>query len=211
MRVISDEGRQANGSVALVSRRRFLAGAAALSATALAAPAWGAASRQAATGAGTSVTVERADQTIHVRALAEVSASRAQTFATLADYDRLADFIPGLASSRTVSRDGLSALIEQHGRASFGPFEQRFTVMLAVEEERDAAIRASLAGGDFRRFEAAYEIQPVDAATTRVEYRAALEPTAAIPPLFGLAVMRGMIRSQFEAMIAEIARRGTAG
>lgn len=192
----------------LLARRRFLTGAAALSAAAIAPGAW-AASRPLQTRTS-SVSVDRRGDTLYVEAQADVAATSALTFATLADYDHLAEFIPGLASSRTVSREGLKAVVEQRGQAAFGPFEQRFTVTLSVEEDQDATIRASLAGGDFRRFDAVYEIQSTDAATTRVVYRAELEPTAAIPPLFGLRIMRGVIRSQFEAMIAEIGRRSAA-
>jgi hypothetical protein len=42
---------------------------------------------------------------------------------------------------------------------------------------------------------------------TRIQYRATLEPNAAVPPLVGLAVMRSLIRRQFEAMLGEIERR----
>ncbi len=196
-----------NPTTALLARRRFLAGAVALSGSALVPAAWATPGPRTAAPAS-SISVDRRGDTIHVEAHATVAAPNTLTFATLADYDHLADFIPSLASSRTVARVGLKAVVEQRGRASFGPFEQRFTVTLAIEEQQDASIRASLAGGDFRRFEAVYEIEAIDAANTRVAYRADLEPTAPIPPLVGLPVMRGLIRSQFEALMAEIARRG---
>jgi ribosome-associated toxin RatA of RatAB toxin-antitoxin module len=192
------------------SRRRFLAcgvavAGAALAGPALARPAFDAARQSEAPGP--LVSVERQGETIVVRAQADVVATPAQTFATLADYDRLAEFIPDVALSRTVSRSGASVLVEQHGRATFGPFQQQFTLMLAIEEEPGAWISATAAGGDFKRFDARYELTSLSTTTTRIDYRAALEPTAGVPPFVGVPIMRGLIRRQFLAMIDEIGRR----
>jgi hypothetical protein len=101
-------------------------------------------------------------------------------------------------------------VIEQRGRASFGPFEQGFAVLLAVEEEPGATIRARVAGGDFKRFDAEYTLTAIDATTTRIAYRAALEPVAGVPPLVGVPIMRGAIRRQFIALVNEIERRSRA-
>jgi carbon monoxide dehydrogenase subunit G len=193
-----------------IRRRRLLAGAAALAGAALVKPARSMPRRRTEL-AGPSLDVERRGPDILVRAWAELEATPALAFATLVDYDRLADFIPDIALSRTLSRNGSSVVIEQHGRAGFGPFGQRFTLMLAIEEEPFAAIRASAVGGDFRRFDASYQLDEIDAMTTRLVYRAALQPNAIVPPLVGLSLMRGLVRRQFEAMVSEITRRGATG
>jgi len=189
------------------SRRRFLFAGAALAGATLVRPA-SAAPRSAD---DLRLSVERSGDAIFVSAQAEAGATIAQAFATLVDYDRLADFIPDVAASRTVARTGSSALVEQRGRATFGPFHQTFSLMLAVEEIPGVAIRAAAAGGDFRRFDATYELAAIDARTTRIDYHAVVEPTAGVPPLVGVAIMRSVIRRQFEAMIGEIDRRGAIG
>ena len=43
----------------------------------------------------------------------EVSAGPALAFAVLTDYDRMADFLPGMLASRVVSRSGNEVIIEQ--------------------------------------------------------------------------------------------------
>lgn len=183
-------------------RRSFLA---AVSAAALAvvvpARASGPVSRAAA------VTVERRGDDFLVAAHAQVAASLAQTWATLSDYDRLADFIPDVSRSRTIARAGASATVAQQASATFGPFRQDFTIVLAVEERPFESIRAEAIEGDFRRFDARYDIAALDPVRTRIDYRARLEPRAAVPPLLGVAVMRALVRRQFEAMVVEIARR----
>jgi ribosome-associated toxin RatA of RatAB toxin-antitoxin module len=191
-------------------RRRLLVGAAALAGATLAGTARSM-PRSPADRPVPSLDVERRGREIVVHAQAEVEATLALAFSTLVDYDRLAEFIPNIATSRTVSRNGSNALIEQRGRAGFGPFGQQFTLILAIEEEPFASIRASAVGGDFRRFDAIYQLASIDEETTRLVYRASFEPTTAVPPLFGLSIMRGLVRRQFEAMVSEIARRSAAG
>jgi carbon monoxide dehydrogenase subunit G len=186
------------------ARRRCLLLGAALAGSAVV-PAWA-----APVATASSVSVERYGSEIRVSAQAQVDATCAQAWSALADYDRLADFIPGVALSRTLSRTGSNALIEQRASASFGPFRQEFRLVLAVQEVRFASIHAAAAGGDFRRFDARYDLASLGARTTRIDYRATLEPIAAVPPLVGLAVMRGLVRRQFEAMLEEIGRRAAA-
>jgi ribosome-associated toxin RatA of RatAB toxin-antitoxin module len=188
------------------SRRRFLLGAA-VAAGALITP-LGVAAQTNPPGLA-QVSVERHGSEIVVEAHAEVDAGVGQTWSTLADYDRLAEFIPDMASSRTVARTGGSAVVEQEAQASFGPFRQNFRLVLAVEEAPGESIHAIALDGDFRRFDARYDIAAIDAQRTRIDYRATLEPTGGVPPLFGVPVMRSMIRRQFEAMLGEIGRRAS--
>lgn len=187
------------------ARRRFLIQAGVLSVAGLGAP------LVRAAVPSTSVLVERRGGEIVVEAHAEVRAAIEKTWLTLADYDRLAEFIPGMSQSRTVSRTGATALVEQNAVATFGPFSHKLSLLLAVEEAPNESISASIVRGDFRRFDARYDVVALDAGRTRVDYRATLDPTMPIPPLFGVAVMRSQIRKQFEAMIAEIDRRGALG
>jgi hypothetical protein len=102
----------------------------------------------------------------------------------------------------------LRALIEQRGRAGFGPFQHTFRLVLAVEEVPEVAIRASAAGGDFKRFDASYELSSLDPHKTHITYHALLEPVTSLPPLFGVSIVRDLVQRQFNAMVQEIARRG---
>jgi len=185
------------------SRRNLLLGASALAAGAWICPVLAKAPLEA------EVSVERHGSEILVGAHAEVGATLDATWSTLADYDRLSEFIPDLSLSRTVSRSGTTAVVEQKGRASFGPFGQQFAMLLGVEEEPGNSIHSVALQGDFRRFEAQYDLVSIAPARTRIDYRATLEPAMPVPPLLGLPVVRVMIRRQFEAMVAEITRRAT--
>jgi ribosome-associated toxin RatA of RatAB toxin-antitoxin module len=188
-------------------RRRLLLGGAALAGAALSRAV------QCATDARerpteSKVEVERRGDTVAVQAQADASATLGQAYATLVDYDRLADFIPDMAASHTLARSGLRALIEQRARAGLGPFRQTFRLVLAVEEVPNVAIRASAAGGDFKRFDASYELSSIDAHRTHIAYHALLEPITSLPALFGEAIVRDLVQRQFNAMVEEITRRG---
>ena len=94
------------------------------------------------------VHVEQRGHQILVHAQTEVDANRTLIRSTLSDYDHLARFIPDMSSSRTLSRNGPEALVEQTGIVSFGPIHRTFTVLLAVREEPDETISVSSVAGD---------------------------------------------------------------
>jgi len=152
---------------------------------------------------------EKGDEFL-ICAQSEVDADRATIWSTLTDYDHLARFIPGMSSSRTVSRNGAEAVVEQKGSAGVGPFRQSFTVLLAVREELYQSISASGIGGDFRGFQSRYEIVPIGSHRARIVYQATLVPGVFVPPVVGLFAMRSMIGSQFDALLEEIQRRAEA-
>jgi carbon monoxide dehydrogenase subunit G len=152
---------------------------------------------------------EKGDEFL-ICAQSAVDADRATIWSTLTDYDHLAGFIPGMSSSRTVSRNGADAIVEQKGSAGLGPFRQGFTVLLAVREELNQSISASGIGGDFRGFQSRYEIVPIGSHRARIVYQATLVPGMFVPPVVGLLEIRSMIGAQFNALLEEIQRRAEA-
>jgi hypothetical protein len=49
---------------------------------------------------------------------------------------------------------------------------------------------------------------PLDTQHTRIVYHATLKPRVAPPPLIGVPLMRSAIRTQFDALVAEVQARG---
>ena len=160
--------------------------------------------------AAAEITVEQHGNEILVHAQSEVDADRATIWSTLSDYDHLAGFIPGMSSSRTVSRTSADAVVEQKGTYGLGPFRQSFTVVLAVREDLNQSITASGIGGDFQYFESRYEIFPVGSHRARIVYQATVVPRTPVPPIIGVLAMRSMIDIQFNALLEEIRRRAEA-
>jgi carbon monoxide dehydrogenase subunit G len=151
--------------------------------------------------------VEQQADEILVYAESDVDADRATIWSTLSDYDHLTRFIPGMSSSRTVSRNGAEAVVEQKGSFGIGPFHRNFSVLLDVRENPNQSISTFGIGGDFRRFESRYDVVPLGPQCARIVYRATLVPEVALPPIVGLSAMRFMIYTQFNALLTEIRRR----
>ena len=155
------------------------------------------------------VRVEQHGDRIWVHAQSDVDADRSTIWSTLSDYDHLAQFIPDMSSSRTISRDGAEVIVEQRGTVGFGPIRQRFTILLAVREELDESITIAGVGGDFRYFDARYDIVPLTPRRSRIVYEATMLPSGPMPSILRMPVMRSLIRSQFGALVQEVSRRAT--
>lgn len=173
-----------------------------------AAPAAGAPLQPPATQAAFDVV--RDGSSVTVRASATVRASRETVWRTLVDYPRLPDFIPDMQSSALLSRQGDEALVRQSGRAGIGPFMRGFSLTLAVHEAPLREVSARAVDGDFERFESSYVLGAVgdEPGATRLDYVARITPRGGIPPLVGMPILRAAMQRQFEALLAELDRRG---
>jgi hypothetical protein len=170
---------------------------------ALAAPALAAEERQ--------VQVERRGELFHVTASASIAAPIEVAWQVLTDYARLPLFVPGIIRSDVLLRAGNRALVEQVGEARFLVFSFPIEIRLEVHERPRESVDSRAISGNMRSMWGRYELQE-DAARggVRLRYFGALEPDFALPPLIGVAALRGTIQDQFEAMVREIERRGAS-
>jgi ribosome-associated toxin RatA of RatAB toxin-antitoxin module len=153
------------------------------------------------------VRVEQHGEQILVHAQSDLDSDPTTIWSTLSDYDHLAQFIPDMRSSRSISRAGANVVVEQKGIARFGPIRQSFTVRFAVTEEPDESLSMSGVSGDFKLFDARYEILPLTPHRSRVVYDATIVPRFPVPAVFNVPAMRSMVRDQFGALTAEMLRR----
>jgi ribosome-associated toxin RatA of RatAB toxin-antitoxin module len=162
-----------------------------------------------AAGETVSVHAERRDDAFVVEAVAEFRADPRVAWQVLTDYDRYAEFIPDLRSSRVVGRSGAGAIVEQRGQAGFLFIRIPLEVRYLVEETPYRAVRSRAIGGDFREMEGVYELSPVPGGL-RLAYSGRLVPGFMMPPLFGTMAVRLSVERQFGAMVREIVRRDAA-
>jgi len=125
---------------------------------------------------------------------------------TLTDYDRLADFIPGMRRSRLVERRGAVAVVEQLGEAGFLFFTFPIEVTLASTERPPYALEVSMLKGNLKRLDGAYRIEPQGGGRILLTWNGIVEALS-MPPLLGELVMRLNIEDQFRGMVREIERR----
>jgi ribosome-associated toxin RatA of RatAB toxin-antitoxin module len=164
-----------------------------------------------------SIEAERRGDGIEIHARALIAAPVALVWQVLTDYERLPGFIPGLAKSLIRERQGNRLVVEQTGEARFLMFSFPIEVRYEVVESPPSAISSRAIGGNLRRMNGRYALQPAPATAeggqgaVMLRYDGEMEPSFDVPPFVGLVAVRSMVEQQFTAMVAEIERRAAAG
>jgi ribosome-associated toxin RatA of RatAB toxin-antitoxin module len=150
-------------------------------------------------------------EAIDLRGRADVAVDLETAWRVLTDYDDYPRFIPDLVTSRTLSRNGGSAVIEQRGEARWLLFRQPLTVTFTVVESAPTVVRSKAVSTGFRELESRYDLQTLPGGGVRLEYAGRFVPATGGLPLVALAAARTNLRRQFEALVREMARQATVG
>jgi ribosome-associated toxin RatA of RatAB toxin-antitoxin module len=163
----------------------------------------------AVAGAAEDVSVEavRRGSAVEVQARATLAAPHSLIWGTLTDYNRLAEFIPGMRRSRVVEVRGSDSVVEQSGEARLLVFTFPIDVTLLSTPRPPGALDVRVLKGNLKRLEGGYRIEPADEGRYLLRWSGVIEPDAPLPPLLGEAVMRHTIELQFIGMVREIERR----
>jgi ribosome-associated toxin RatA of RatAB toxin-antitoxin module len=165
--------------------------------------AWAAA---ASAAEGLAVETTRRGTAVEVRAYALVEAMHATVWGTLTDYDRLAQFVPGMRSSRIVDHRNGDLVVEQRGETRFLFFAYPVNVVLLASARPPDVIEVHLLSGSLKRLDGNYRVEQASAGRIALRWTGLIEPEA-LPPLLGELVMRATIEAQFTGMVREIERR----
>jgi carbon monoxide dehydrogenase subunit G len=141
-----------------------------------------------------------------VEAAAEFEAEVTLAWEVLTDYDRLAEFIPGMQSSRIVSRSGRNVVVDQSGDARLLFFSFPMQVRLAIEEFPYERIVSRAVEGNIKEMSGAYTLE-VQGRSVLLRYTGSLTPGFSIPRLIGTLLVRNTMEKRFGAMVDEIMRR----
>lgn len=153
------------------------------------------------------VQAERNADLIEVRAQALVHAPLSVVWATLTDYERLPEFIPGLESSRIVSRNGARITVAQTGQARFLFLTMPISVTVESTERPPYVVEVRRISGTLRHLQGRYEATPLSARRVQLLWTGSLSPEVDLPPLINTALARMLIEDQFTGMVREIERR----
>lgn len=154
-----------------------------------------------------SVDAVRREGAVDVEARATIDAQLSLVWGTLTDFNRFADFIPGMRRSRVLERRGAETVVEQSGEARFLFFSFPIEVTLVSTARPPSALDVRLLKGNLKRLEGGYRIEPQPDGRYLLRWSGRIEPESELPPLFGVAVMRASIEDQFTGMVREIERR----
>ena len=150
-----------------------------------------------------SVQTTRHGDSFEVNASAEIAVSVAEAWKVLTDYDRLAEFIPGMLESRVVSRDGSNVVVDQRGETSllFLTFPMR--VRLAIEERPYDRVVSTAIAGNLKELHGVYHLESRGTGL-QLRYEGKFTPDFGFPPLLGTLIVRTTVERRFSAMVHEI-------
>jgi len=144
---------------------------------------------------------------ITITASADLRVDPRTVWAVISDYDRLAEFIPDMHSSRVIRRDGDEVLVEQTGEFGFLFFRQPIEVRLRVAESPPRRIVARAVGGNLQSLEGRYTVDSLPDGQVRLSYSGRLVPGFEVPPFVSRMAVRSTMARQFQALVQEIVRR----
>jgi ribosome-associated toxin RatA of RatAB toxin-antitoxin module len=151
------------------------------------------------------VDARRDGDAVVVRASAVLTTAVAQAWRVLTDYDRYAQFVPDLRSSRVVARNGNVAIVDQKGEAGFFLYRYPVEVRLEVTEVPIERVSSRALAGNFKEMVGIYELSP-EGEAVRFLYSGRLVPSFRLPPLIGVAAVRSAAEKEFTALVREIHR-----
>lgn len=137
-------------------------------------------------------------------------ASLPQAWAVMSDYDRLAEFVPDLVSSRVVSRTGAVVIVEQVSRIGIMLMSYVVHLRIRIEEQPMSSLDVSLVSGDMRHYALRWTLEPArqgEVDGTLLRFSGELEPRFFIPPMVGQPVVQANVRQLMEAVVSAIERR----
>lgn len=158
-----------------------------------------------ATGKAADISVHatRHGDSFEVEATVEMEVDVMDAWNVLTDYDRLAEFIPGMQESRVVSREGSNVVVDQRGETSLLFFTFPMRVRLAIEERPYERIVSTAIAGNFKELHGVYYLEP-RGARLQLRYEGKFTPDFGFPPLLGTLIVRTTAEKRFAAMVHEI-------
>jgi len=164
-------------------------------------------SARAGQAADISVIATERGSALEVTAHAMVRAPPELIWQTLTDYEHLSRFVPGIASSHVLSRQGPQLVIEQIGGARLWVFSYPIRVTVTTYERPYQGIDVHLLRGNLRRLDGRYRIEPRPEGGTDLTWSGLIEPDTPLPKFIRTPLLRRSISEQFAGMVREIERR----
>jgi ribosome-associated toxin RatA of RatAB toxin-antitoxin module len=157
------------------------------------------------------VTVEahRDGDAVIVEARASLEADLDVAWGVLTGYDRYAEFIPDLKSSRILARSGSTVIVRQQGELGFFLFHFPMEVTLRVDEQPRSGISSRAIAGTFREMTGSYTLSQVGN-DLQLTYSGRIVPEFGLLSLVGTGAVRRAVQKQFSALVKQMQRNGAS-
>lgn len=109
-----------------------------------------------------------------------------QVWRVITDYERLADFVPNLSSSKLLPSSAGRIRLEQIGSQCFLRLKFCARVVLEMTENFPYELEFAMEEGDFKQFEGVWKLQPIangqgNQQSTQLSYSLSVKPPRAMP------------------------------
>ena len=153
-----------------------------------------------------SVKVDRRGETVVIDVEVKIDATVAEVWGVMTDYDRMADFISTMKSSKVMTRHGNSLEVAQSGETKVAFMKFKFTGVRGIELLPKSEIRSRLIEGDFKSFQSTTRLVE-SGEGMKIVHHGEYVPKSWLPPLIGPAIIEGGTRRHYTEVIAEVRRR----
>lgn len=156
---------------------------------------------------------ELADGAFKIKAVATLPLPCAKAWEVFTDFEAMPRFLPGLASSRIVSKAGSVLVVEQSGTARYGIFSRSYRSQREVRLDPPSRVSSSsLKSADPDQPEISSQTVFEEsgsgaAASCLARYTVEARPKGGIPAGLAASAARSVARANMEAMLRETARR----
>ncbi|KAF0814271.1 hypothetical protein IGB42_01170 [Andreprevotia sp. IGB-42] len=152
------------------------------------------------------VDAHRDGDKVVISAAFTTQATREQVWQVLVDFDHMAEFMPRLAQSRVMQRDGDKLTVSQHGSVHVGFFDLPFESVREVLLKPVSEIDSRAVGGNAGQLQSVSTLSQ-QGHDTVVSYRAEWMPGSSLMASFGVDMIKSQLGEQFAAMRQEVIRR----
>jgi carbon monoxide dehydrogenase subunit G len=152
------------------------------------------------------VHVEYRNGTYYAHLSARIAVPSPIVFSVLTDFDHMANFMPGLSSSRITSQQNNVYVVTQRGKVKFGPFSMPYESERRIEIVDNSRILSRSVPGSARRTQSEMRLQPWEQGT-RLDYKVEIEPDSWLPSSLGINFLQHELAEQFNALGREMQHR----
>lgn len=136
-----------------------------------------------------------------------VPVSKDVAWDVLTDFEHMPQFIPNMASSKILDKDGNKWKVEQTGKVSAGLFHISYDSVREITLTPKSEIKAHTVGGDSGAMESVSTLTEKNGETV-VSYRAQWTPNSSLLGSLGAGSAKSQLQRQFAAFENEMLKRG---
>ncbi|KPC50301.1 SRPBCC family protein [Amantichitinum ursilacus] len=150
--------------------------------------------------------VTKNGDTVELDTQFSVPVSREIAWGVLTDFEHMTAFIPNLASSKILEKNGNVWKVEQTGKVAAGLFHVNYDSVRELTLTPQSEIKAHTVGGDSGAMESVSTLSEKNGETV-VSYRAQWTPSSSLVGSLGAGSAKSQLQRQFAAMEHEMLKR----